>query len=543
MTWLFGNYGRLSKDEKGEKSDSRETQLKFNAEFIKDNQLGVVIGNYFDDDISGVTFEREDLDRLKEDIENSIINAIVVKDLSRLGRSNAKTLTFIEYLEDRNVRLVAINDNYDSLKDNDDLIGIKTWYNERYVKDISVKIRSNVHQKLKEGEYLGTPPFGYKKEYQIVNNKLKPVNRLIVDEKIKPIIEEIYDLYIKGYGYRTIAKIMEERGYPTPSRYKNYNRSQSECWTGDHIRRIIKSRVYCGDTVQGISERISYKTKKTRGRPEEKWYVKNNTHEPIINRETWKLANEINKKRVSENGTRNKKAVYLFSGFLRCGACGKSLSARKVKNKPLGYICSSYFHFGKKKIGEHRGCESHYIRHELLEKLVYGEILGQIGPEDIESAVLTYREKRFTAKDYAKTVSDINHEIGKYEQQLYVMYEDRLNRLISVNLYQNKARDIEKRIDGLKLQRHTLEKEILYRQETLQNKQALKLRVTEYTKSHNLTRSLLERAVKRIHVFLPGDIHRENALIVKSRLSTDSEIVERLRKDGGIFIEFNFKSL
>lgn len=539
MNWLFGNYGRLSKDEKGEKSDSKETQLRFNAEFVKDNHLGVIVGNYFDDDVSGVIFEREDLDRLKEDIETSKINAIVVKDLSRLGRSNAKTLTLIEYLEDKNVRLVAINDNYDSLKDNDDLIGIKTWYNERYVKDISIKIRSNVHQKLKEGQYLGTPPFGYKKEYRVINNKLQPVNRLIVDESIRLVIEEIFNLYINGHGYRNIANIMEERGYPNPSRYKNYNKPQSEHWTGDHIRRIIKNRVYCGDTVQGTSERVSYKSKKTRGRPEDKWYIKNNTHEPIINRGTWQLANEINKKRADENGTRNKKAIYLFSGFLQCGACGKFLCARKVKNKPLGYICSSYFHFGKKRIGKSKGCESHYIRNELLEDLVYSDILGQISVEDVESAVHTYREKQLTTKDHAKTISAINSEVKKYEQQLSLVYEDRLNRLISADFYQKKARDIEKRIVGLKLQIQVLEKEILQRETIAHNGQELQ-NFAKYSQKNKLTRDLLEMAVKKIYVFLPGDITGENKCHVQSRLSTDTETIERLRRNGGIFIKYNF---
>jgi len=541
MTWLFGNYGRLSKDEKGEKAESKETQLKYNAGFVLENDLGVIVDNYFDDDISGAIFKREDLDRLKEDIESLRINAVVVKDLSRLGRSNAKTLTLIEYLEERNIRLVAINDNYDSLKDSDDLIGIKTWYNERYIKDISVKIRSNVHQKLKEGEYLGTPPFGYKKEYQVINNKLRPVNQLIVDEKIRPVIVEIFDLYIKGYGYRNIANILGERGYPNPSRYKNYNRPQSACWTGDHIRRIIKSRVYCGDTVQGTSERINYKSKKTRGRPKEKWYVKNNTHEPIVNRETWTLANEINKKRGIRRGTGNTKNRYLFSGFLQCGACGKFLSARKVKQRPLGYICSNYFHYGKKRVGKDNGCESHYIRHDLLEKLVYEDILGHISPEDIESAVRSYREKYLTAKDHVKAFSGIKHEIRKYEQQLDLMYEDRLNLVITANCYQNKARDVAKKLDHLRFQMDSLEREMRQRQKIVQNEESLKQSLIKYMQSHQLTRALLERSVKRIHVFLPGDINGEKEIAVRSKLNIDSDIFELLSKDGGIFVEYNFE--
>ena len=543
MTWLFGNYGRLSKDENGEKADSKETQLNFNVQYIEDNHLGMIVGNYFDDDISGSVFEREDLDRLKEDIEGAKINAIVVKDLSRLGRSNAKTLTLIEYLEDKNVRLIAINDNYDSLKDNDDLIGIKTWYNERYIKDISVKIRSNVHQKLKEGEYLGTPPFGYKKEYRVINNKLKPINKLVVDETIRPIIIDIFDLYIKGHGYRQIASLIQDKGYPNPSQHKNYNRPQSARWTGDHIRRIIKNRVYFGDTVQGTSERISYKSKKTRKRPEAAWYIRESTHEPIISRKTWELANEINKKRANENGLRNKKNIYLFSGFLRCGACGKFLCARKVNNKPLGYICSSYFHFGKKKIGKSEGCESHYIRHECLENLIYQDISKQLTPEGIKSAVSTYIERQSKVTDKAKIILGFNNEIRKYERQLKITYEDRLNEVISADFYQNKAKDIEKKIEYLKLQRNTLEKQILQKQKMGQNKQELIQTLADFIQNNQLTRDLLERAVKKIYVFQPGDIEEANLGAIESRLNTNLETLECLHREGGIFIEYNILSL
>lgn len=542
MAWLFGNYGRLSKDENGERTDSKETQLNFNAQYVQDNCLGVIIDNYFDDDVSGAVFEREDLDRLKEDITAGKINAVIVKDLSRLGRSNAKTLTLIEYFEEKNVRLVAVNDHYDSLKDNDDLIGIKTWYNERYIKDISIKIRSNVHQKLKEGEYLGTPPYGYKKEYRVVNNKLKPINKLIIDETIRPIITEIFDLYIRGYGYRSIAEFIQEKGYPNPSRFKNYNRPQSERWTADHIKRIIKNRVYCGDTIQGTSERISYKSKKTRRKPEGTWYIRENTHEPMVSRETWELANEINKKRAGQNGVRNKKTIYLFSGFLRCGACGKFLCARKLKNKPLGYICSNYFHFGKRRPGENKGCDSHYIRHELLEDLIYRDILAQMKPETVEAVLNSYREKETSERDYTETLAGFNREIRRYRQQLNVVYEDRLNDVISVDFYQNKTRDIEQKINYLTLQISALEKELLRKQEVTANKHKLKRSFYHFLKNSRLTRELLERAVQKIYVFLPGDISEENKGDVQLKLNTDLRTLESL-KGGGIFIEYNFKSL
>ncbi|MBU7005617.1 recombinase family protein [Phosphitispora fastidiosa] len=543
MIWLFGNYGRLSKDEKGEKLDSKDTQLAFNNQFINDNSMGMIVDNYFDDDISGTVFDdREDLERLKEDLINGKINAVVTKDLSRLGRTNYKTLGLIEWLQENQFRLVAINDNIDSLKGDDSYIGIKTWFNEQYVRDVSVKIRSNVHQKLKQGEYLGTPPFGYKKEYTMLNNKPKPINKLLVDELVRHIIVEIFDLYIAGHGYRNIADILQDKGYINPSKYKNYNRPQSLRWNKDHVKRIITNRVYCGDTVQGVSERISYKTKKTRKRPETQWYVTENSHEPIVSRETWELANKINQKRANENGARNKKTIYLFSGFLECGACGRFLCAR-VTHGHLGFICANYFHFGKKADGKVGGCTSHHVRSDLLEQVVYDDIVNQMNEANMESIFHRKLEKEKIAKDHTKTISQLQKEIDKYKRKLDIIYEDRLNDIISVEYFQTKTKDVNNNIDGLKLQVATLEKEMLADKKLELTKDKLKSTFRDVLKQKKLTRELLEKAIKKIYVYLPGDIKDEDKEVVAKKLGTDIETVIRVKQEGGIFIEYNLVSI
>lgn len=539
MLWLFGNYGRLSRDEKGEKLDSKETQLNYNAQFILDNKIGLIVGNYFDDDVSGTVFNREDLDRLKEDLIQTKINAVVTKDLSRLGRTNYKTLEFIEWLQENNFRLISINDNIDSLKGEDGYIGIKTWVNELYVRDTSVKIRSNIHQKLKQGQYLGTPPFGYKKEYYSVNNIIKPINKLIVDEAIRPIIVEIFDLYIKGYGYRNIADIMQSKGYPNPSTIKNYNRSRAPRWTKDHIKRIITNAVHAGDTVQGTSEKVSYKSKRTKRRPPEMWYITLNTHEPIIDRETWELANQINKKRATQNSTRNKGRIYTFSGFLECGACGKFLCARNVKDRPLGYICSNYFHFGKKDDGKIGGCESHHVRHDLLEQLIYQDIINQLNEENLESIFNKYLSSGKDEKDHSKPINQLKKDVEKYNQQLNIVYEDRLNGVISVDYYQSKTEDIERKIEGFKQQIINLEQEMLQKNTQTITKDKLKSTFLEMTKGKQLTREVLEKAIRRIYVVLPNDIRNEDKEGVVLKMGTDIETIERLQAQGGIFIKYD----
>jgi len=530
--WLIGFYARLSKDENQERVDSLETQVAYISQYNKDKKIGTIVGQYIDDDITGVLFdgERKEFTRLIDDIEKGIINCIIVKDLSRLGRLNSKTLTFFDYLIEKSVRLIAIDDNYDSSRDNDDLIGIKTWYNEQYVKDISRKSRSNIHQKLKNGEYLGTPPFGYRKQYMIINNVRKPVNKLLVDEQIRPIIKEIFQLYIEGFGYRNIADKMTEKGYINPSQYKNYNRPQAARWTTDHIKRIIQNPVYCGDTVQGISEKISYKTKKTRKRPKSQWYITKNTHEPIIDRETWLLANEINVKRANEN-VRNKKTVSLFSSFLVCGACGQSLTVRRRKNKPMGYICLSYHHYGKG-VG---GCTTHWVRDDDMQRVVLDRISKIFKEEDVIEGIEEYL-KQYKPIDYKTAILALKKEVEKYTRHLETMYEDRLNRVISLNFYSSKTKDIKTKVDTLNNQIATLQKESTQQKTVEQDKERLLKTFFEIVENQNITRGFLEQCIDKIYVFQPGEI-KDNKKTMEL-LVTNGATVRRLQNEGGLFIKY-----
>ena len=147
-------------------------------------------------------------------------------------------------------------------------------YLERYVRDISKKIRANLRFKIEQGEYIGNAPYGYVKS---INEK----NKLVVDTRTAHVVKEIFNLYKKGYGYAAIANILNEKGYPSPSS-KNSDIPITP-WNQVSIQRILCNRVYIGDTVQGVSEKISFKNKKTRRLPFEKWIITTNTHEPIVN--------------------------------------------------------------------------------------------------------------------------------------------------------------------------------------------------------------------------------------------------------------------
>lgn len=160
-------YCRLSRDEDRENYGSVDTQIQIINSICEENDFEL-IEMFIDDNVSGYKFEREALNELKEKIEEGLVDILIAKDLSRIGRHNAKTLLFLEYLEDYNVRLMV--GDYDSDKDTDDVIGIKTWYNEMYVKDISKKIIQNIRMKQKTNGLVVKETYGYLKDKMIIKN-------------------------------------------------------------------------------------------------------------------------------------------------------------------------------------------------------------------------------------------------------------------------------------------------------------------------------------------------------------------------------------
>lgn len=203
-------YVRISKDEDGKK-ESIETHKNVIIDFARQN--GIELINIFEDNnVSGYTFKRDGLNNLKELIEDGMVDALVAKDLSRIGRHNAKVLLFLDYLDDKKVRLMLKSDNYDSESDDDTMLGIRAWYNEMYLKDLSKKITANIRQKQKKGLVI-VQHYGYMKDPA-------DKNKLIIDEDVAGTIRLIFKMYLDGYGCNRIAQYLNENGYETPSVHK-----------------------------------------------------------------------------------------------------------------------------------------------------------------------------------------------------------------------------------------------------------------------------------------------------------------------------------
>ncbi len=345
-------YVRLSRDEDRENYSSIEAQQEIINNYACSRNL-TISKIYIDDNYSGYSFDRPAFKEMQEELRNGNVDVIIAKDLSRIGRHNARTQLFLEEVQEQGKRILLPEEGkgYDSHVDDDDIIGIKTWFNERYVKDISRKIKAGMYARQRKGDLIMGNLYGYGKD-PLDKSKLR------TDANTKEVIELVFRLYIEGKGYKKICGILNERGYMTPSQYvrerhaglgKVFKNVVSEKWQTHNIQRIIRNDLYIGTlrTHKKQNRRIKGKQEKV---PEEKQFVFENHHEPIISREDFELAQQINRKRKAANYKGKAKYDYLFSSFVFCGECGLAASGRNRKRSPKverAYECTQYAKYGR----------------------------------------------------------------------------------------------------------------------------------------------------------------------------------------------------
>ena len=321
IDYKVGIYIRLSREdeekEKYQESESIGNQRTLLMQYIRQNKLNF-ISEYVDDGVSGTSFDRPAFNRMIADIESGKINMVITKDLSRLGRNYVQSGLYIEnYFPEHEVRFVAILDNIDTAYDNsnNDIAPFKSILNEMYAKDTSKKINSVLQAKRNNGEYLGTAPYGYKKD---------PENKyhLIIDEEAANIVKLIYEKYLAGFGTMQIADYLSKKKIPIPSDYNKRNRGAKSLtyglWQQSTVRFILSNEIYTGTVIQGKRKKVSFKSKKFINLPEEDWVKVENMHEAIISKEDFERAKKVIE---ATKGSRVVQNDYLFKGLLRCYDC------------------------------------------------------------------------------------------------------------------------------------------------------------------------------------------------------------------------------
>jgi len=403
-------YVRISRDEDG-KRESIGTQKKLVCDYAVEQDIDI-LKVFEDNNISGYSFEREGLAELKKLIEVKKVDILIAKDLSRIGRHNAKTLLFLDYLDDHGVRLVLLNDNYDSKVDDDTTIGIKTWYNEMYLKDLSRKIKANIRQKQKEGLVI-VPHYGYMKD---------PCNpkKIVIDHDVADTIRLIFQLYISGLGCNKISHYLNDNQIETPSIHKmkkfgfgwKPDWTQKELWYASSIKRILTNDAYIGTLRCGITKLSRMKGKKVNV-PEEEHFVFEEYFPTIIDKKDYELVQRIMKSRVNNNVRAKNQKIHRYAGILKCGECGKGFVSRisTLKNgtKRIAYVCATFHRYRS----EH--CTSHRIFEEEIDNIVVME-LNRLLLESkgrLTNLDNNVHERINQRKDFDKSLQNVRLEIEK----------------------------------------------------------------------------------------------------------------------------------
>ena len=356
-------YSRLSNDDDPEQN-SLTNQERICREHAKQNGC-TVVGSSSDDNISGMTFPRPGLRKLSEAAENGSIEAILVKDLSRLGRHKTQTALFIEYLRERNIAVISVTEGLNTLTENDDLIvGIRVLMNDFYAKDIGAKIRAGFRQKQKDGLVI-IPPFGYWKN--------KNTGTVEVIEEAANTVRRIYSMYLSGIGLIQIARQLtaEHRRTPAQLQFELYNRhfgnAKPYMWSFTSVKNILQDESYIGTLT---NHRREITSGRTRYIPEAEYYRHENFYPPIVSREDWLAAQDLLSKAPSK-AVSSPPSRHRYAGLLECGDCHSPLIAinRRWNSKTrVEYICKTYMRHGK------AVCLSHRIHEEVIDSALYEKL-------------------------------------------------------------------------------------------------------------------------------------------------------------------------
>ena len=433
ITYKAGAYLRLSiEDEnKDTESISIQNQREFIKNYAKKNNIEIY-DYYVDDGYSGGNFDRPSFQRMINDIENGKINCVITKDMSRLGREFIETGNYIyKYFPEHDIRYIAILENYDTLTPSsaDDVLPFKAVINDMYLKDLSKKIKSVRHEKMKKGEFVNSVvPYGYKRSKD--NNKVLEIN-----EETAPIVKRIFEMYAAGKKCSEIASILTKNGILPPFVYSGRKLSKttitSNIWKDTSIRTILQNKAYIGTLIQGKYGRVSLKSKKKKILPESQWVVVPNALPRIINDDLFNKVNSPTKRSL----TRHAKYDYLLKGLVYCADCGKPMLVRKAPYKNDGitpiFVCKTYANYGKEY------CSMHYFREEDLNKIVINElrnVLSKYSSKDEMEKTYNNTLNKFNMIDeWNLNLKKLKEKIVVVDKAISDLYKDRSSGIISLD--------------------------------------------------------------------------------------------------------------
>ncbi len=509
MDYHVALYIRLSKEDETEgPSQSVTNQQSLLNEFVQQHRLSVY-DTYIDDGFSGTSFDRPAFQRMIGDIEAKKVNMVITKDLSRLGRDYIMTGHYMErYFPEKRVRYISLLDGIDTGVEStaNDITPFRAIMNDMYAKDISKKIKSVKRDKQRKGQFIGGKPmYGY---------KMHPTekNKIVIDEAVAPVVRRMFAMALEGMSCRQIATTFNEEGIPTPATYCGWNMGRKGAyaglWSSERISEMLRNETYIGHMVQGRTVKISYKSKKCLMQPPESWVVVKNTHEPLVDEETFRKVQLLVK---SRKHTRSRTYDFLLKGLIHCHECGYPMA---VLNRPnaageerLFFVCRTYQRFTKAGV-----CSCHSMKEKTVTDAVTAKVkevchafLNPAGLQPIAVTAVEEARKRDSVED---EIQALRNQTSNLTTHLDKMYMDRLSGLLSDS-------DFERIYRRVKTDRTSLEEKLkqleAQKESPISTEDRARELVQQYLASACNSRELLVSLIERV------ELTEDKQIIIKFR--------------------------
>ncbi len=506
--WNAALYVRLSKEDGNDISLSVQNQSQRLLDYLHENRAELVFaGFYVDDGFTGTDVNRAAFQRMLADIRARRVNCVVVKDLSRLSRNYIEAGHYMEQLfVELDVRFISLElpalDSYRAPEMmNSILVPLQNVINDDFCRQTSIKVRSVLNNKRKNGEFIGAfAPYGYRKDPR---NK----HRFLIDEEAADVVRNIFRWYaLDGMSKRSIAKRLNETGIPNPAQYKrvsglNYHNPHTlendGLWSAATVSKILSNPTYLGHMVQGRSRVKSYKVHTQTNVPRGEWITAADTHAPIISEAVFQQARERN---AGHTKTAPKgDAVPLFSGLVRCANCNKAMT-RRVSKGYAYYACRTY--------REKSACVRRSIREDVLTDAVQDAIrtllAGAWSMDGLEEDILDGSAQ--TAQKAQPFRKKLERELQKKLGALNSLYADYKSGEFSQEEYLRMKNSFQESAARARIGLERMEQELQNEQERLERRRAFLRSLTEPGEGNTFDRGLLITLVRTVYVQENGGV-------------------------------------
>lgn len=542
--WKTALYVRLSVEDNGKDSDSVENQTALLEEYLAAHTYLKKVALFIDNGYTGTDFLRPEFNRMMEAVQAEMVDCIIVKDLSRLGRNYIETSQFIEKIcPFYNLRFIAVNDNYDTATVTSEgqlSANLQNIFNDYYAKDISRKVTSALQAKMERGDYIGNyAPHGYRKDPE---NK----NHLLIDPETAPVIRQIFEWRAEGVSYMGINKRLNEAGVPSPGQYKlskgietnNNKKSRTVLWNKHMVTEILKNNVYIGHLAQKKGSQCLYGGIPYHITSEDEWIVVKNTHEPIISEELFEKVQQVNNAALERHKSNAgkydhlPKAQNIYGKKFTCAGCGAIMKLQRSFNTKRDKV---YFTFKCPTYAEHgsRGCSDIKMRKADLDEAVFKFIKAQMEVFlDMENALrrlLAMKKAKLKQGNTQQEAKALRQKLAHKQSVLSGMYVDLKEGLLSQEDYGHHKEIITADIKALEMQLSELEATQNETEEQLTGEMKWKLMIRRFYDATEMTAEMADAFIETMK------LHEDGSLEIK--LSYMDEFValtntcERLRRE------------